>query len=256
MKQTSYFKLIYRKESNMKKIPVGLLVLFFYFTGVSQSPAWDPTLQTAKNAAYMDPEEKEMVFEVNKVRKYPARYAREKIFPLLTEAKKTLNEKGKGLKNYSVTTTYRANQTIHDTSWFFVNVEEVKALQTLYDSLLGLKPLRILLPDEGIYRACSKHAADQQKNGSVSHQGNDGSWPWDRIGKYSPKMKNGNENIAFETGGTPESIVILLLIDSGIGGYGHRYNLLDASWTHVACYHTKKPGWKETWWIQNFGEIK
>jgi uncharacterized protein YkwD len=43
----------------------------------------------------------------------------------------------------------------------------------------------------------------------------------------------GNENIAGNSMEivTARDIVIQLLVDSGIPGYGHRYNLLDPAWT-------------------------
>jgi uncharacterized protein YkwD len=80
--------------------------------------------------------------------------------------------------------------------------------------------------------------------------------PWDRITLFSPSMINGNENLA---GRYPavnaREIVIQLLIDAGIPGYGHRYNLLDPQWTHVACVGG---GLKEGMyrWVQNFGKRK
>jgi uncharacterized protein YkwD len=45
------------------------------------------------------------------------------------------------------------------------------------------------------------------------------------------------------------------LIDAGIPGYGHRYNLLNPQWTHVACTGEKYKGFMY-WWIQNFGVKK
>ena len=70
-------------------------------------------------------------------------------------------------------------------------------------------------------------------------------------------MTYGNENIAGRYGhaaSTQRDIVLQLLIDSGIPGYGHRYNLLDPQWTHVACRTEKYKG--THWWIQNFGYKK
>jgi len=67
-------------------------------------------------------------------------------------------------------------------------------------------------------------------------------------------MMAGNENLA---GHFPEptarDVVIQLLIDSGIPEYGHRYNMLDPKWTHVACYTS---GFQVDMyeWIQDFGQ--
>jgi len=77
--------------------------------------------------------------------------------------------------------------------------------------------------------------------------------PWDRIRKYSPLMTDGNENlVCYNT--NVRGCVILLLIDDGVEGKGHRKNLLASYWTHSACKYVGQlaSGYCE-WWIQNFG---
>ena len=242
-----------------KKGLVFFVTAFSFVVSHAQNIIWeDKKLNTAANSIYMQPEEREMIYEINRLRSDPPRYAKLFIAERLKEANRQLEKYGKGYKNYSLTTSYTDNvKTKTDTTWHYENEEKVKALQTLFDTLLRLKPLRILQPEKGIYKACQKHAADQAVNKEVNHRGNDGSWPWDRIKKNSPRMEDGNENIAFNSGiATPGDIVLQLLIDSGISDYGHRYNMLNAQWTHVACYYTKKPGWSSKWWIQNFGKSK
>ncbi|HYM93400.1 MAG TPA: CAP domain-containing protein [Chitinophagaceae bacterium] len=205
----------------------------------------------------MKPEEKEMIYEINRVRSNPGSCL-VYIEPLLLTAKNNLKNFGKGSKNYSVsyiTTSENGKETKKtDTTWNYANEEEVKALSTLINDLKKIKKLSVLQPDSGIYNAAKKHAKDQdQHQWLLLHTGSDGSQPWDRITKFSPAMKFGNENIA---GCYPEptarEIVLQLLIDSGIPGYGHRYNLLDPQWTHVACVTS---GLKEGMyrWIQDFG---
>jgi len=215
------------------------------------------SLNTAKNCTYMKAEEREMIYEINRVRSNPKSYLKY-IEPMLVKAKNTLKNFGKGTKNYSVTyTTSTVNGKESkriDTTWHYSHVEELKALSTLVNDLKKLRKLSVLRPDSGIYKAAKKHAADQDANEwKLLHTGSDGSSPWDRITKFSPAMSFGNENIA---GKYPEptaiEIVIQLLIDSGIPGFGHRYNLLDPQWTHAACV---SGGSHEGmyWWIQNFG---
>lgn len=219
------------------------------------------SLNTAKNCRYMKTEEKEMIYEINRVRSNPASYL-VYIEPLLAIARQTLKRNGKGGKNYSLTfTTYTHNGGEEskkvDTTWHYINVEEVKALSTLVNDLKRLKRLSVLQPDSGIYNAALKHAADQDKhNWELMHTGSDGSDPWDRVTKFSPSMSFGNENLA---GRYPlvsaREIVIQLLVDSGIPGYGHRYNLLDPQWTHVACLAGGlQAGMYQ--WIQDFGVMK
>lgn len=219
----------------------------------------DP-LNTAKRCSYMSADERDMIYEINRVRHEPQSYL-VYLNPLLEAAKLKLNTYGKGGKNYSLTfsTINRDGKEIKtiDTTWHYINEEEVNALSTLVEKLKTMKPLSILQPDAGIYKAAVKHAADQHAhNWKLMHTGSDGSLPWDRILKYSPSMRFGNENIAGSTGPvTARDIVIQLLVDSGIPGYGHRENMLDPQWTHVACKGEKFTDGMN-WWIQNFGVIK
>jgi uncharacterized protein YkwD len=226
--------------------------------GVHAQPA-DP-LNTAKHCSYMKQEEREMIREINLLRSNPAGYL-QFITPLLKQAATTLRKEGKGYKNYSLTisttTVGEKATTTTDTTWHYTHVEELAALQSLVKDLKKMKPLSILQPDSGIYNAVKYYGADQDKHAwNLHHTGSDGSQPWDRIIRFSPRMRTGNENIAGRYPmASPREIVIQLLVDSGIPGYGHRYNLLDRLWTHVACY---SGGLNDGLyrWLQNFGAVK
>jgi len=217
------------------------------------------SLHTAANCQYMAPAEREMIYELNQLRSNPRSYL-QYLQPLLNEAQRRLKEEGKGGKNYSLTiSTATENgkeiKTV-DTTWHYINEEEVNALTTLIDELKQLAPLSILQPDRGIYTAATKYAIDQQEHDwQLMHTGSDGSMPWDRITKWSPQMSFGNENIAGHSGyPTARDIVLQLLIDSGIPGYGHRENILNPQWTHVACKQDRMDGME--WWLQEFGKHK
>ncbi len=204
--------------------------------------------------------EREMIYEINRVRSNPKSYI-QYLQPMLNEATASLKKYGKGDKNYSVTfsSTINDGKTVEttDTTWHYTTQEKVKALTTLINDLKKLKPLSILKPDSGIYNAATKHAKDQDEHDwKLMHTGSDGSMPWDRITFFSPAMSFGNENIAGNSMHivTARDIVIQLLVDSGIPGYGHRYNLLDPAWTYGACKHDLFKGMH--WWIQNFGVKK
>lgn len=230
--------------------------VFFVIAATSNTQVID-SLNTAKNCAYMAAVEREMIYEINHVRSHPASYI-QYLQPMLKEAVDKLKNFGKGEKNYSLTFSSSTKNGVEiktvDTTWHYTNVEEVNALTTLINELSKLKPLPILQPDSGIYNAAKKHADDQNKHEwRLMHTGSDGSAPWDRIITFAPTMSFGNENIAANSKrtATPRDIVLQLLIDDGIPGYGHRYNLLNPSWTHVAC---KGEFSKDMhWWIQNFG---
>jgi uncharacterized protein YkwD len=218
------------------------------------------SINTAKDCAYMKPEEREMVYEINRLRSNPASYLKY-IEPMLKDARKYLQQYGRGQRNYSLTyktiTKDGQEQKSIDTTWHYTNEEYVKALSTLVDDLKRSKKLSILLPDSGIYVAARKHAEDNNAHKwKLLHTGSDGSLPWERIRQFSPAMRFGNENIAGSSGKpTPRDIIIQLLIDAGIPGYGHRYNLLNVQWTHVGCTVEQYQGAMH-YWIQNFGTLK
>ena len=221
----------------------------------------EKAMNTAVGCAYMTPEEREMIYEINRVRHDPTSYI-QYLLPMLKDAAHQLKVNGKGEKNYSVTysTTSQNGKNLGsiDTTWHYTNEEDVRALTTLIDDLKKLKKLSILLPDSGIYLAAKKHATDQQAHDwKLMHTGSDGSSPWDRIMLFSPAMGGGNENIGGRYGyasSTPQDMVLQLLIDAGIPGYGHRYNILDHLWTHAGCSIEKFKGMY--WWIQEFGYKK
>ena len=238
---------------------IDLILLSLFFFPLMGSAQYKTELNTAGNCSYMKETEKEMIAEINLVRSDPAGYIRylDYYYQL---AKLNLDHFGKGNRKYSLTIQYeKINGVGHkkrvDTIWSNEYEEEVHAIESLLNDLRSSPPLSILEPDRGIYEAARKHGLDQDRhNWSLGHMGSDGSWPWERIRKYSPLMKEGNENLA---GRFPEptarEIVIQLLIDSGIPEYGHRYNLLDPKWTHVACYTSGLKG-DMYQWIQDFGQ--
>ena len=237
-----------------------LLPALLLFVSLQTRAQLIDSLNTAKNCEYMKAEEREMIYEINRVRSDPPSYL-PYIQPLLDKAKQNLEHYGKGAKGYSL--TYHSSvkngvtQQAIDTNWHYENEEEVKALSSLVNELKKMKRLSVLQPDSGIYNAAKKHAADQDAHEwKLMHTGSDGSAPWDRIMKYSPSMSFGNENLAGRAGlvTSARSFVIQLLIDAGIPGYGHRENLLDPAWTHVACVMTHY--YEMYWCIQNFGVKK
>lgn len=244
----------------MKPFVQHLSFFLLFFITINGEAQLIDSLNTARNCMYMTAQEREMIYEINRVRSNPRSYL-QYLEPMLAEAKKMMAEYGKGEKNYSLTfstDTKNGRETKRiDTTWHYTREEEVKALSSLVKELKILKSLSVLQPDSGIYNAATKHANDNDAHEwKLMHTGTDGSHPWDRITKYSPSMSFGNENIAGNSATpTPRDIVIQLLVDSGIPGYGHRNNLLDPQWTHAACVGRIYNKWMY-YWIQNFGRKK
>jgi len=247
-------------------IVFSIIVILFARMASSQTVIeneclWDITLlNTGVNATYMTVKEKEMILEINKVRTNPKKYTLY-LFSYLEEAKKNFRLYGKGQKNYALRTSFISKAgkqvPVYDTIWYFTYEEEVRALESLIQELDESPYLSILKPDRGIYSAALRHAKDQKPTGQVVHIGTDGSWPLERITYASPKMEYGNENIACGNDDARE-ILIQLLIDSGIVGYGHRKNILDSQWTHCACLWVGviNQEFNCTYWIQEFGKKK
>jgi len=235
-----------------------VVFLCMQLAGFSQS---QNSLNTAANCSYMKQSEREMIAEINLLRSNPSGYAQYLDYDYEL-AKLNLKHFGKGKRSYSLSVIYERTEKGEkkkrvDTVWTNEYEEQVHAIETLLNDLKNSPPLKILQPDRGIYEAARKHGLDQDRhNWALGHQGSDQSWPWERIRKFSPLMIAGNENLA---GRFPEptarDIIIQLLIDAGIPDYGHRYNMLDPKWTHVACYTS---GFKNEMfqWIQDFGQKK
>jgi uncharacterized protein YkwD len=241
-----------------RKIFSTIIILLFSISAFSQITR---NLNTAAHCNYLSADEKQMIFEINLVRSQPQTYLN-LIKPYLKKAEAELEIYGPGEVRYSIETTYKQQNgklSVYkiDTQAYYRYEEEVAAIKSLIHDLENLQPMSILQPDEGIYNAAIKHGRDQDRHDwKLGHYGSDHSTPMERIIRYAPNMVSGNENIAGRyPEASPREIVILLLIDSGIAGYGHRYNLLNPQWTHVACYSGGLHNGMYRW-LQEFGEIR
>lgn len=129
------------------------------------------------------------------------------------------------------------------------------AVATAYELIDELKltpQLNTLQPAECLFRTAQKHGMDEVRRGYTGHDGSDGSWPWDRVLRECPQIKDGNENLV---GGIadPRRAVITLLVDDGIEAHGHRKTLLNPEWRYVSCYKAGTVGKMPHCWVQVFG---
>jgi uncharacterized protein YkwD len=175
---------------------------------------WDiEFLDTARDAKYLTPVEKDVILEMNKVRSNPKKYADLYIKPRL--------------EYYDGNTYFPPNKMPIET------MEGAKAAQECYESLSKMSRLQPLIPSRGLWQAARDHASDQSNTGGVGHDGSDGSTPFDRIKKYGTYAEAG-ENIAYKPN-TGREIVIGLLIDDGIPSRGHRNNIMHKEYNHVGA---------------------
>ena len=185
----------------------------FYFpeTPISQEEkSWPSELNTARNIAWQNDLEKQVILELNKVRSNPKRYAEEYMEDLRTAYRGKLY-------------TYPGQETIK-------SQEGVNPLNECIQFLEKTKPLSLLNPVEGLAKASAELTADQRKHGGIRHFAQNGSTPQKRIEKYGDWDICSAEDITYGSF-VARQIVIALLIDDGVPDRGHRKNILNA------CYH-------------------
>ncbi|HWY98350.1 MAG TPA: hypothetical protein VNY36_04610 [Bacteroidia bacterium] len=186
---------------------VDSTVLDYYISHFEETDSvrWNiPELNKAINSGYMMEREKLMVEEINMVRAFPKRYA---VFidEYIEKLKKKSAFKHTSSQNYTITkshVTINGNEVIkNDTVWNTdPDKDELNAAIELSNILKTMNPVSILKPIECVYIAAKKHGIEAKNKGDLDHQGTNGSWPWDRIGKECTKLEDGNENLA---GGFP-----------------------------------------------------
>ncbi len=129
---------------------------------------------------------------------------------------------------------------------------EMEAGQELIEELRKTPKLSQLSAQEGLYLAAMKHGKDVKKQGQITHTGSDGSQPYDRIKAQAPTMVDGSENLVSGATNVREGMMILL-VDSGVPGRGHRVNLLQPKWESAACYEIGEVDGLNGSWVQLFG---
>ncbi len=169
--------------------------------------SWDPALDTARNVDYLSDWEKDVIFEMNKVRTDPVRYANEVLKPLLSIYRGKIAH----WPDQIPIETYEGARALNEL------IRELEARTT------RLAPLR---PSKGMSRAADDHARDQGRTGGLGHDGSDRSTPFQRMNRYGAWQGTAGENIEYGSSNGAQS-VIFLLIDDGVRDRGHRKNILN-----------------------------
>lgn len=212
--------------------------IFHYFLAitmlVSQSN-WESELNTGKNSPYLSENEKEILFEINKVRSNPALYANEYMVPL---------------RSY-----YEGNKYIRPGQPTIITSEGRRALDECILELKNSRPVDSLRPEKGLYLAANDHVRDQRENGGIGHFGSDGSKPINRIERYGTWDICAAENISY---GIDEArmIVISLLIDDGVPDRGHRNNILNPGFSVAGISYGSHPSYGSTCVMDFAGDYK
>ena len=110
----------------------------------------------------------------------------------------------------------------------------------LLKELYSLEGLPLFIPESGLSSVAGKHALDlAQNNRSLSHVGSKGRDFATRIRELGG-FKCASENL-YE--GRPHALeaLIILLIDHGIPGFGHRRAILNPSHSKMGCSIVQRP---------------
>ncbi len=183
--------------------------------------ATDGKLNTAANANYLTPLEKEVVLEINRFRSNPSKYANNYIRPLTNHYKnKLLNYPGDN-------TPIRTH-------------EGVKAVNECVRELQTATPQPILYPSKTLTKSANELQKYQAKTGKTGHTGSNNSTLKERIERFGKWQTQIAENIAYGNTSARQT-VIFLLIDDGVKSRGHRKNLLDPNLKFVGVSTGKHP---------------
>jgi uncharacterized protein YkwD len=89
---------------------------------------------------------------------------------------------------------------------------------------------------KGMSMAAADHLRDIGTKGKYGHYGTDGSTPSDRLKRYGTPRVGAAENLGFGEK-TGRRMVIMLLIDDGVPGRGHRKTMFNPKYkvTGIAC---------------------
>lgn len=214
----------------MNTVVSFILLFVVFFTGLVKTgnikPAnadWNnSTLNTTARVNYLSPLEKEMIFEINKLRSNPAEYATEYIAPLAGKYQRRL-------------LYYPGDKPL-------LTKEGVAALKECVRELKKQKALPLLYPSPGLSSAANDHVKDQSRTGRLGHLGSDNSNSKTRMERYGTWKVSIAENIAYG-GMNARQVIIYLLIDDGVRDRGHRKNFLNPDFRSVGVATGRHPGY-------------
>ena len=220
----------------------NMIIIFFsifFLIGSAEKQSgeenWPSELNTAEDAAYLNRLEKEVIFELNKVRSNPKRYAEEYMEEL------RVFYDGKVF-------TYPGQTPIKST-------EGISPLNECIELLKKIDQMPILKPVEGLAKAADLLTEEQQKYGGIGHISRNGNTPQNRIERFIDWYICSSEDITY---GSFEArqIVITLLIDDGVPDRGHRQNILSQCFRFAGVSFSGHPTYHSMCVIDYIGDYK
>lgn len=201
-----------------------LFSIFVSAASLIMAQGWDESLNTAKDVMTISETEREVIFEINKLRSDPPRYAREVVKPRLA-------------KFHSDGMVYTNSQGI------YIRTSEGKtAVAECIQALESTAPMQPLYHDSRLYNAAKSHGMDMRDNNFFEHDSSDGTQFYERLQKFGFKGHCA-ENLAAGND-APEEIVLQLIIDDGVPSRGHRTNLLTPDFNIIGASVVEHPQWR------------
>ena len=181
---------------------------------------WDiATLDTAANVDYLTGIEKDVILEMNKVRKNPKKYAELYISPML---------------QYNWGGPFGANSYLAPGETVYTITKEGKnGIQSCINDLSKRQSMLPLLPAMGLFLAAKDHVNDTGPKGITGHTGSDKSSMGQRMNRYGKWDKGAGENISYGHN-NGRDIVIQLIVDDGVSNRGHRNNILNQNFKYAS----------------------
>jgi uncharacterized protein YkwD len=200
----------------------------------SEEKTWPAELNTAKNDAHLSELEREVIFELNKVRSNPKRYSELYLEPLYVAYK----EKIYTYPGQEPTLTKEGNGALMEC---VMVLRKTTSLPTLKPAIGLIKAARLLV--------------DDQQFGGIGHISRNGSTPQKRMEKYGEWDVCSAEDITY---GSFEArqIVIALLIDDGVPDRGHRINILNPCYLFAGVAYGNHPTYQSMCVIDLAGSYK
>jgi hypothetical protein len=184
---------------------------------------WDiDSLDTARDADYLNGVEKDVILEMNMARSDPAKYAGLYIRPRLAFFQGNLFH-GPG---DTVATRTR---------------EGPGAVNQCIRTMTGMGSVPVLRPEPGLSLGARDHVNDTGASGRTGHTGGDGSTFTRRVSRYGSRGTIMGENIDYGMR-TGRDIVVHLLIDDGVPSRGHLRNIMNGGYFQAGVafgYHAR-----------------
>jgi len=222
------------------------------FSPDSKEFIWSRANLLRGDTAALSEFQKEQIIALNMMRTRPQYYARQIVSPLI-QALKRLPQSENSVE-WEVSFEWQSaggSPMVRKEKWEII-LDKAQTFRAATSSLLStlesMQAIQPLRAQSAVTRAAEKHAKWMEKTNTFSHTGEGKSNLPARLKREGIVYDYAGENIQYSD--YPAYMVVLdLLIDEGIPGYGHRVNILDGRFNAVGI------GRSGSYHCQNFAQL-